>query len=125
MRSSSPLSHWKPTVSASLLQRIFSESLVPHIFRILASESTFMPREVGLSHLNSEKADSRRSNETRATWELSIDCTWSPFSLQSKLTSLHKSFMASTTFFSNTDCCRCASNAMSAATALQAREETV
>merc|ERR1719220_1058454 len=114
MRSSPPLSHWKPTVSAPLCQRSFKESVGPHIFRIFASESTFMPNDVGRSHLKSANADSRSSRETNATCELSIDCTWSPFSLQSKFTSLHKSFMASTTFFKRTACCKCASNAIAA-----------
>mmetsp|Transcript_14988 Transcript_14988/g.41061 ORF Transcript_14988/g.41061 Transcript_14988/m.41061 type:complete len:252 (-) Transcript_14988:63-818(-) len=112
MRSSSPLSHWKFTVSASALHRSLRESLGPHIFRILASESTFMPRDVGRSHLNSAKADSRSNSETRATWELSMDWTCKPFSEQSKFTSLHKSFMASTTFLSRAACWRWASSAM-------------
>mmetsp|Transcript_38236 Transcript_38236/g.76940 ORF Transcript_38236/g.76940 Transcript_38236/m.76940 type:complete len:242 (+) Transcript_38236:124-849(+) len=104
MRSSSPLSHWKLTVSASALHRNFKESLGPHIFKILASESTFIPKEVGLSHLNSANADSRNRRETRATWELSMDWTCKPFSLQSMLTSLHRSFIASTTFLSSAEC---------------------
>merc|ERR1719401_2858990 len=87
-------------------------SLGPHIFRILARESTFMPKDVGLSHLNSEKADSRKNSDTNATCELSMDCTCMPFSLQSKFTCLQSSFMASTTFFSSADCCNWASNAM-------------
>merc|ERR1719251_151240 len=93
MRSSSPLSHWKLTMSAPALHRSLRESFCPHIFRILASESTFIPNDVGRSHLKSEKADSRSNNETSATWELSIDCTCKPFSLQSKLMSLQRSFM--------------------------------
>mmetsp|Transcript_5693 Transcript_5693/g.11623 ORF Transcript_5693/g.11623 Transcript_5693/m.11623 type:complete len:260 (+) Transcript_5693:161-940(+) len=112
MRSSSPLSHWKFTVSASALHFSLRESLGPHIFKILASESTFIPREVGLSHLNSAKADSRSKSETSATCELSMDWTCKPFSLQSKLTSLQRSFMASTTFLRRAACWRCASSAM-------------
>merc|ERR1712124_225619 len=57
MRSSSPLSHWKFNVSASFCQRSLRESLGPHILKIFASESTFMPKDVGLSHLKSAKAD--------------------------------------------------------------------
>mmetsp|Transcript_56743 Transcript_56743/g.160093 ORF Transcript_56743/g.160093 Transcript_56743/m.160093 type:complete len:254 (-) Transcript_56743:83-844(-) len=110
MRSSSPLSHWKVTESASFCHFSFSESLWPHIFRILPRESTFMPSDVGRSHLNSEKADSRSNSETSATCELSMDCTWRPFSLQSKFTSLHRSFIASTTFLRRTACCKWASN---------------
>jgi len=72
MRSSPP-SHWKLTLSAPLCHRTFSESFGLHIFKILASESTFIPRDVGRSHLKSEKADSRRSSETKATCELSMD----------------------------------------------------
>merc|ERR1712060_81376 len=113
MRSSPP-SHWKLTVSASFCHLNFSASLGPHIFRILARESTFMPREVGLSHLNSENGDSRSNSDTKATCELSMDCTWIPFSLQSKLTSLHKSFIASTTFLSNAACGSCASSTIAA-----------
>mmetsp|Transcript_143825 Transcript_143825/g.365062 ORF Transcript_143825/g.365062 Transcript_143825/m.365062 type:complete len:262 (-) Transcript_143825:57-842(-) len=114
IRSSSPPSHWKLTLSEPLCHRTFSESLGLHIFKILASESTFIPREVGRSHLNSAKADSRSSSETSATWELSMDWTCIPFSLQSKFTSLHNSLMESTTFFNKTDCWRCASSAMAA-----------
>jgi len=112
MRSWSPPSHWKVTVSASDFQRSLKESLVPHIFRIFPKESTFIPRLVGRSHLNSEKADSLSMRDTSATWELSIDCTCRPFSLHSKFTSLHRSFIASTTFFSRTACCNCISSAM-------------
>mmetsp|Transcript_127873 Transcript_127873/g.272695 ORF Transcript_127873/g.272695 Transcript_127873/m.272695 type:complete len:205 (+) Transcript_127873:195-809(+) len=65
--SSSPLSHWKLIASESAWERNFSESLGPHILRIFPNDSTFMPNDVGRSHLNSEKADSRNSNETRAT----------------------------------------------------------
>merc|ERR1719284_862529 len=111
MRSSPP-PHWKLTLSPPLCQRTLSESLGPHIFKIFASDSTFIPREVGRSHLKSEKADSLRRRETKATCELSMDCTCKPFSLQSKFTSLHKSLIESTTFFKRTACCKCASNAI-------------
>merc|ERR1719487_2328823 len=98
------LSHLKLTVSASFCHLSFKESVGPHILKIFPRESTFMPREVALSHLKSENADSRSSKETRATCELSMDWTCKPFSLQSKLTSLHKSFIASTTFLRRTGC---------------------
>mmetsp|Transcript_7942 Transcript_7942/g.22005 ORF Transcript_7942/g.22005 Transcript_7942/m.22005 type:complete len:212 (-) Transcript_7942:173-808(-) len=74
MRSSPP-SHWKLTVSAPLCHRTFSVSLGLHIFKILDKDSTFMPSDMGRSHLNSEKADSRSKSETKATCELSMDCT--------------------------------------------------
>mmetsp|Transcript_44045 Transcript_44045/g.69763 ORF Transcript_44045/g.69763 Transcript_44045/m.69763 type:complete len:205 (+) Transcript_44045:170-784(+) len=67
IRSSSPLSHWKFTVSASFCHRNFKESVGPHILKIFPNESTFIPRDVARSHLNSVKADSRRSKDTRAT----------------------------------------------------------
>merc|ERR1719515_429952 len=73
IRSSSPLSHWKLTVSASFCHLSFKESVGPHILKILPKESTFIPSDVARSHLKSEKADSRRSSETKATCELSMD----------------------------------------------------
>merc|ERR1719326_1609628 len=91
--SSSPLSHWKLTVAASFCHLSFKESVGPHILKIFPRESTFIPSDVARSHLNSEKADSRRSNDTSATCELSMDWTCRPFSLQSKFTSLQRPFI--------------------------------
>mmetsp|Transcript_11874 Transcript_11874/g.35500 ORF Transcript_11874/g.35500 Transcript_11874/m.35500 type:complete len:264 (-) Transcript_11874:8-799(-) len=90
MRPFSPLSRWKLTVSAPPRHQSFSESLGPHIFRIFVREPTFMHRDEGRLYLNSEEAP-RSSIETSATWELSKDSTWRPFSQQSKLTSLRRS----------------------------------
>mmetsp|Transcript_110017 Transcript_110017/g.341283 ORF Transcript_110017/g.341283 Transcript_110017/m.341283 type:complete len:271 (-) Transcript_110017:2-814(-) len=86
MRPFSPLSRWKLTVPAPPRHQSFSESLGPHIFRIFVREPTFMHRDEGRLYLNSEEAP-RSSIETSATWELSKDSTWRPFSQQSKITS--------------------------------------
>ena len=55
--------HWKLTVSASVWWRILSESLAPVIFRILVSESMFIPRDTGRSHLNLKSDDQMFSFE--------------------------------------------------------------
>ena len=65
--------HRRRTKSASPCQWVFNESFGQHLFRILAKDFAFIPREVGRSHLDLLTADSRKSNGARASCELSMD----------------------------------------------------
>ena len=119
MCQSSQSSHWKTTTCVSTWRPILRESIGLIALRIFAKESMFIPKDAGRSHLKSVNDESSTVSWTRATCELSIDITWMPRAEQSKSTSLHKSFITSTTFFRRSVFGSCATRLMAKADAFQ------
>lgn len=87
-----------------------SESSLPAQRRILDMEPRLRPSESGRWHWNLSKPSERSRSEIRDTWELSIAWRAMPEEEQSKLVSVTRSFIASSTFFSRLACESLASN---------------